>query len=162
MEIFERKDNITEAVERTLKLLSRFHRGQVCPWEAIEEAAGFERYSQHWPAFRVRLIRDFRKQTGIELDPVWGVGWKLPTIPEQMHEVVLKKERRAVRSANRAVRILKAIPDADMTLEERQSRSIRLGIAREAARRMRLGSRRVSLLGQPTSSGVPLRKMATA
>jgi len=161
MELFEQKDVITEAVERTKKLLARFRRGQVCPWEALEEAAGFDRNSPHWSAYRARLIRDFRHETGIELDPVYGVGWKLPTVVEQMHDLVMKRERRAVRQAFRAIKVLKAIPDKEMTQHQRESRAVRLSIAREAHRRMKLGSRRVSMLGQPTSSGLPQRRAAS-
>lgn len=151
---------VAAAVDRAVKLIrSGYRRGDVAPWAEIEGAAGFARGSQHWPAFRHRLLRDFRRQTGIVLWPQNGVGWKLLTVDEQLRERSQKRHRRARRQLHKDAVELAALPDSELSARQREERARRVEAAREKVRDIERVRRRGEALLAATVSTLPRVKV---
>jgi len=139
-----------------LGLLDGYTRGQVCPWETIETAVGFDREHSHWTAFRDRLLRDFLQSSGIALWAVAGVGWKLLTYDEQLAERSRKRQRRAYKQIKRDIREIAALPVSELSDHQRNAKAMLIEIARNNLRRLRQGSKRASVIEAATTS-LPVR-----
>lgn len=159
--MFDENDVIGAAVGRCLVLLRDFKRGDVLPWKRIESAAGFERYSTHWTQFLKRVRRDFLASSGITLWPVSGVGLKLHTHQEQLHDRDLSRQRRALRQQSKNVAELRATPDHELTDHQREAKARKLENARAGRKKILAGVRLAHALMRPSSSGVPRAKPAT-
>lgn len=127
----EKSDVIRSAVERVIDVLRPMKRDQVLPWAAVESLAGFDRLSPHWSTFRHRLLRDFRKETGIVLWPVRALGWKLLTVEEQLSWRSRQRRRRAARQLHRDEVELLSIPDDQLNKNQQVERAIRAQRARQ-------------------------------
>lgn len=153
--LFHEDGTIEAAVGRVLDVLRPMQRGEILLWATIEVYAGFDRESPHWSAFRHRLLRDFRKETGIVLWPVKIVGWKLLTIDEQINWRSRKRMRRAARQLHRDMIELRAIPDAQMTDRQRQERAVREQRAHSQMLAVRRAARVQDMFGQAHRSTRP-------
>lgn len=147
---------VTGAVGRALEVMKEYQRGDVVPWEKIEEAAGFERYTLHWAAFSRRFRRDYMNETGICLWPVGNNGGlELLTKDKQLTWRAAKRRLKAVRQFTKDRRELQSIPDAELndrqrTIKARQLESCTKG-RREALRQLRV----TQALAKPSTSGIP-------
>lgn len=126
---------VTDAVERTLRALAAYQRGQVCPWSAVEKAAGFERGTTHWTAFRVRLDRAVMRTRGVTLWAVPGVGLQLLDVADTLRVVPKKRNARARRQYTKTIRSLAAIPARELTDRQQIERATTVDSVKEARRK---------------------------
>lgn len=156
-EFIKAKDVITDAVRRALALAAGFRRGEVLAWHALEAAAGFVREHTHWKAFDRRFRRDLRRQRGINMLAVPGVGLKLLTPDEDVNLRSEKRRAKASRQLSRDVTELRAIPLGDLTpgLIEKRTRRVQLT---SAARRRVLFAERVERAAAAAGDGGLYRK----
>lgn len=156
---FEAKDEIGAAVERAYKLVRSRERGDVIAWSTLEAAAGFDQYTQHWTQFMKRLRREsLSDNRGIKLAAVNGVGLKLMTVAEQVHDV--SRQRRARRQLNRAVKELNALPNAVLTDHQRQAKQRKIDLAKAARRGADYALRVGHKLAKPSDNGIPRVRVA--
>jgi hypothetical protein len=139
-----------------MEVMKEYNRGDIVPWERIEQAAGFERYTLHWSAFSRRFRRDYMRQTGICLWPVGqNGGLELLTKDKQLTWRAAKRRLKAVRQFSKDRRELQSMPDADLTDRQRVIKARQLEACskgrREALRQVRV----TQALCKPTSSGQP-------
>lgn len=120
------KDVLKEMANAAYERAKELDRGDVIPWEAIEEAAGIERYSEHWTSVIKKLKRKFLDERGIALWAVAGVGLKLTTKDEQLNLITVKRQRRAVRQMSRSLQELGALPSLELTNNQRRLQAYRL------------------------------------
>lgn len=154
-ELFTRKKVITEAVDRAMLMLEPLKRGQVAPWEGLESAAGFNRTSPHWASFRLRLLRDFRRKTGIVLWPMHGEGWKLLTIDEQIRWRNQKRMKRAARQLRRNTIELQAISNTEMSTRQLMERQWRAEASHREMKSVRKAAKSYETPSQGTKSSQP-------
>ncbi len=147
---------VTGAVGRVLAVLRKRRRGDVVSWGEIEGAAGFERYTQHWPAFFKRLRRDFMRETGICMWPVGqNGGMELLTQQDQLVKRAAKRRLKAVRQFTRDYRELIAVPDKGLSDRQRVIKATQLEASRRGRRAALQQVRLAQSLEKPSSSGIP-------
>lgn len=151
--MFEPKDVITEAVERTFAHISALNRGAFVSWDKIEEI-GFVRYTKHWHSFwsrlKARLLNDPR---GIKLAVVRGAGVRLMEGKEQ----ILDRSRplRASRQLFRQRKEVAAVPDKGLNDHNRAAKHRILDLAKAARRQALWTSTIANRLAKPSSGGRP-------
>lgn len=151
--MFEAKDEITDAVNRVAELMAGSNRGDTIGWGAIEQTAGFARYTQHWAQFLKRLRKKLLVERGIRLTAVVSVGLHLCTAEEQLKGV--DRQRRALRQMGRHANELQAIPASELSVHQQADRARRVDQVKKG-RRAVLYSLRVShQLTRATGGGVP-------
>jgi hypothetical protein len=159
--MFEEKDIIGDAVRRAVKLFQQRKRGDVVAWAEINETAGFDKTSPHWSQFDKRFRRDFRRDTGIVLWPVNGVGLQLLTVKDQLHMRSIARARRATRQMTRDLIELRAIPDRELSDHDRQVKYRKIDQSRQARRGVLYSARLGHVLARPNKTGMP-RPVAAA
>lgn len=96
--MFAAKQQVAEAVDRLIQLVSQHQRGDVIPHKAIEDAIGHPRQSGAYNSIfykaRRRTIPDTLK---VVLVNVSGVGYRVATPQEQIFTVPQRSRRSAVR-----------------------------------------------------------------
>lgn len=153
--MFNAKDVITDAVNRATGAMAAYKRGDVVAWQLIESLAGFARYTQHWPAFMRRVKRDVRRGRGITLVAVNGVGLKLETANEQLHDRSIRRHRRACRQMRMDIVELQALPDRELTVHERTAKHRKIDQAKHGRRAVLYSLRLGHTLAKPSSTGIP-------
>jgi len=151
--VFQESDVIGDAVERAVRLLRGYERGDVVPWHAVERAAGFDRESGHWTQFIKRVRRDLLENPGVKLRAVNGVGLKLLTHEEQVLD--LSRQRRACRQLTRGITELISLPDAELSDHQRQAKARKLDSARQGRRKVLAAIRVGHDVARPSATGIP-------
>lgn len=153
--MFDAKDVITDAVNAVVLVMRRYGRGDVVPWPLIESTAGFARQTQHWTAFVRRLKRELRHGRGVTLTAIPGVGWRIDTQGQQLHDRSIRRQRRAVRQMTMDVVELKALPDEELSDHERTTKYRKIDRAKQGRRGVLYSLRVGHQLAKPTSTGLP-------
>lgn len=152
---FAEKDIITDAVTRVMEVLDQFARGEVCSWERIETAAGFDRESSHWSAFVMRLKRRHRRERGIVLFAVSGVGFKLLTTDEQLNMRSEHRLKKAIRQLTRDREELRCTPDVELSHFQRVQKTGRIEQTTAARKAVLRSKRGGDALMKPTTKNMP-------
>lgn len=165
MSNFEATATITDAVLRALNVLAQYKRGETVTWDALEQAAGFARYTQHWSSFWNRLKRDFMNQAGgVCLWPETNVGARLLTAQEQLTERAVKRRRRALRQMRKDQQELAAVPDRELTMNQRVLKSQQLQAARDGSKQVLRQLRVSHVLAKPSAAlpraPIPMKQSA--
>lgn len=153
--MFTAKDIIGNAVDAAVAAFLTLPRGVVIPWGEIEAVAGFDRESPHWRQFDKRWRRRFLRTTGVHLGPVNGVGLKLLTTQEQLHDRSVMRHRKAYRQLHREAVELAALPDAELTTHQRDVKHRKIDRVQEVQRVVSASNNLAHLLARPSSSGMP-------
>jgi hypothetical protein len=152
--IIKAKDVVSDAVARVIRLAAGYARGQVIPWILIEQVAGFDRESTHWPAVDRRWRRELRKTRGITTEAVPGVGLKLHTVNDQVNRRSEKRRARASRQLSRDAEELRATPDRELTQSLKDQKYRRLHNSRDARRKVMMAERIERTLSRTRDAGL--------
>lgn len=150
---FAAKDVITDAVNRTVSLITPHPRGAVVSWHDIESAAGFERYSTHWTQFLKRVRAEILESRGIKLVAVNGVGLRLMSVDQQILDQ--SRPRKALRQFTRAKKEIAAVPDEELSDHQRVAKSVKIEAARKGRKAVLAAVRTGSKLMKPSDTGLP-------
>ena len=120
------------------------------------------RDSPNWSAVWHRVQRDFRRETGIVVWAVRGVGIKLLTVEEQLGWRSRKRMKKAARQHHKDMVELMAIPLEEMDERQRTERVIRFQQSRDRRLAIIHRSRVSEVLGTPTPSYMPRPPRPTA
>lgn len=152
--MFERDDQIDEAVDRLFNLMVEIGRGGILPHDAIREVLNVEPHVGRWDHVVNRARNRLQKEHGIA---TWvrpedrTVGYRLLTKSEQIYKLPGWRAERSARQIRRARRSVAAIPEAELSENQRKNRNAELRELREAECTVRRANRTIAAIakGQP-------------
>lgn len=113
--MFEKKDEISDAVAAMLKYCSGLNRGEVVTYDDFNSVCGMHREHQSWSAFKRRFMRDLQQSRGIAIRAVYGVGYKLLYSDEQVIRCSRERQERAARQCYRGASEVASVDSSELT-----------------------------------------------
>ena len=123
--MFEKKQEITEAVARLQDLFNSAVRGDFISRRRIEIASGFELDTPrgHYVFTKARKAL---LAAGVDLISIPGEGWGLATAQQQLAISSTRHSKRAMRQHGKAAKVLDVLPPFELPLHEQTVRASRL------------------------------------
>lgn len=129
--MFEKKQEVTEAVERLQDLFNSAVRGDFISRRQIEVVIGvtLDTPRGHYVFTKARkiLLAD-----GIDLISIQGEGWGLATAQQQLAISSTRHSKRAMRQHRKAATVLDVLPPSELPLHEQTVRASRLVVEGKA------------------------------
>lgn len=152
MQTFEENKDISKAIEKMLAYCRTKKRGDVIPWPTVFEVTGIEYRGEHWQAFKTRFEKRLRRETGIALLLGAHGGFHLCTIEEQQFENPRRRRMRSMRNSRRMVSELRALPDVELTLHQRQMKNQNIEWGLREAKAVRRSLKQLKAASAPRES----------
>ncbi len=154
--MFTAKDEYTIMLGACMKIALARSRGDTIAHEEIEKAAGIKRDAPQWGHLIQKLKRKLRKESGITVWSVPGIGYKLCTRDEQLNEVSENLLKQSVRRSSRAIAEVDALPIRELDMTQRRVKHYRMNAMRKQRQLMRASIR--DQAKEAKSPTQPLRK----
>lgn len=110
---------IDHHVDRILRETADRTRGDVIRHEEIQKWTGVRYETECWQTIITKLKRRFLRERKIELWSVTGVGYKLSTLTEHLHDNVVKRQLRASKQVRRSIFALEHLPSEELPPHDR-------------------------------------------
>lgn len=134
--MFEKNDVIGEAVNVVYALTDRLNRGDILPHMKITEVLGLQPHEGAWQHILNRVRARLQRERGIATWFEKGVGYRLLTVRETLVDLPRWRRRKARSQFRRLIRSQAALPDAELTVHERQIRQDQIHHDRAENRRL--------------------------
>lgn len=154
--MFEKKDEITAAVEAVWKIIP--NRGQVLRWSQIEKASGCVRYQGSWAT----IVKKIRKRLRIErMQATWpetGIGLRLLTEKETVTLIPKERQKRMFRQAGRAIKDMETADPGKLSMTDRRILASQLDRLKQERKNLRAAQKELL----EASETIPRRKPSVA
>lgn len=117
--MFDKKEEVTKAVEACWSLAAKYDRGQVIPWNEIERITG-SRFDSRARHVIKRLRADLKREREIVSWVEPNVGVRLLTHVEVATLVPERRQRRAYRQVRRALGETALVNVGQLTIHQRK------------------------------------------
>lgn len=129
--MFRKDPEVKAAVDALCeRWLSTVERGDILPWEAIEDLAGGDRNEDRPKHIIQKFRRRMQFTRGIFLKAINNVGLKALTDSEQIEHGSQTRQRKIFRQCQRAIRELTDVEPANLSIHEQTIRARALDAAR--------------------------------
>lgn len=157
--MFGNKPELDEKVGAVYGLFDAARRGDVVTHAAIRPIVDKAPHEYPWDHVVNRARSRLLRERNIATWPELGVGYKLLTVTEQL-DIPSRRLRRSARQARRSRHALRALPDSELTTNQRRLRLALLAETRraEVGIRKHLSNVRTTLLEETAPS--PIRRRA--
>lgn len=119
-------ERMRTAIEALWPQVESLARGEMVSHEIIEQVSGFVRHSDPYTQLVKHLKARLLMERGIDVETIYGSGYRLCTPGEQVSEMPTQRQRRAMRIYRKAERALSCTPTAELSRGEQEERAFRL------------------------------------
>lgn len=147
--MFRRNPKLASMINRVYALTRDLDRGDTLTHEAIRKVLGVPPNVHPWGYVLDRVRRRLLEERGIATWPVPTVGYRLETVGGQL-EIPTRRMRRAIRQVRRSLDVAEALPEEDLSVHQRQVRTLMVGRLLDAEGQARDSLRAQSRLLSPT------------
>lgn len=147
--MFEKNRIIDLTVDLLMQRFQHCKRGELIKHEIIEATANLTRYQGSWGTIIKKLKRRMLDERKIQLFAVHGVGYKLLTPAQQLHDAPFARQRRAARQLKWSRDEVEAIPISELSPHDQQTKALKIEHLSKAKKQIDNNTREQRALLEP-------------
>lgn len=150
--MFERKEAVTDAVNKAYEAALSFGRGDTLAMEFLESVTGLTRYGEFWSAFIQRFSKRLFNERRIAILSERAVGYRLLTKQEQLTAYAEHRRKKAMRQTTRAIRAVETLAPGELSDHQRRIQAMQSESLRSERRQIKRGLKHQRLQGRVTQT----------
>jgi hypothetical protein len=155
--IFEEDPEIAITTNALLSVLIKHGRGTIVAWHIIEAVVGNSRGENAAKYIIWKARKRLRNENGIDTDCPPTLGIRLMTPHQQMHDGVIRREKKAFNQYRNAHHAVGVIPNDELTDHEKYVRVRKMAQLDDDVSEARKRLWRFKKQQEPPEEGMPLR-----
>lgn len=149
--MLRRDEKITALVDAVYSLTNELGRGEILTHESIRGVLGVEPHEGRWDHVVGRVRKRLLRERGVATWPETNVGYKLLTTKETLERLPHLRIRKARSQARRLQREVTSLPEANLTVHQRQRKAFLEDRIRDMKRTLRREQKVLAALLRPAT-----------